>query len=767
MKYLQFPRKQISKIISVNNLILFLFIAIAPFVRAQFNFEYAGSIPVKIGSDTLDLAWGGGLNNAQFSDFDFDFDGDMDLFIFDRSSDEIRVFTQEVINGQKKYRLAYNAHQQFPVDIKYRATMVDYNNDGKKDLFTAGIGGVKVYKNVGDAINGLQWVVAKELIYSDNWGAMLNLYVSTADIPAFVDVEGDGDIDVLTFHISGEHLQYHQNQSIELYGIPDSLEFVLKNECWGGFREDINNSSVYLNDNTLECTTGNLPGAELPTSNGNSAKKPSNIMPKHSGSTVLAIDIDNSGVLDLVLGDVAFPNLNLLTNGGSAPNTNSLMISADMSFPSNSQPVSLHVFPAPFWVDVDFDGKKDLIVGTNARNVSENETSILFYKNLGTNSNPTFVYQTNAFLQNEMIEHGFASIPQLVDLDQDGLKDLIVSNFFTYKPTLNKESKIAFYKNTGTLTNPIFSLIDDDFLNLSTSSNGLRLTPAFGDLDNDGDLDMFLGLENGTLSYYQNNSVGPTITFAPALQNYQDNSGTIISSGQYASPQLFDINQDGLLDLIIGKKTGELMYYKNVGSANAPSFTLHNPMLGNIDVATSSPDGYPVPHFFRQGDSTYLFLGSVDGKMKYYNDIDTNLNPGQNFHLVSGEFLNMYTGAYSSFCTDDIDNDGFLDLFVGQDLGGVYHLEVDPNSTSALEEVEHLPEVIVYPNPTNGLFFVQAHNHMDLTVQITDLYGQIVIDLQEIDTKGTIDLTNQRSGIYLCILKDKQGNQWIKKVLKQ
>ena len=55
------------------------------------------------------------------------------------------------------------------------------------------------------------------------------------------------------------------------------------------------------------------------------------------------------------------------------------------------------MFPAAFFVDTDFDGKKDLIVSANAKNVSENETSVWFYKNMGSNSNPTFVYQTNAF----------------------------------------------------------------------------------------------------------------------------------------------------------------------------------------------------------------------------------------------------------------------------------------------------------------------------------------------------------------------------------
>jgi hypothetical protein len=164
--------------------------------------------------------------------------------------------------------------------------MVDYNQDGKNDLFCYGIGGIKVYKNVGDAINGIQWEVAKDLLYSDNWGADLNLYVSSADIPAIVDVDGDSDIDVLTYHIGGQHLQYHKNMSMENYGVPDSLEFVLMNECWGKFREDVNTNSLFLNDNTPPCAEGNVPNPESPIQNPNLEKlKPTEQTPKHEKYT--------------------------------------------------------------------------------------------------------------------------------------------------------------------------------------------------------------------------------------------------------------------------------------------------------------------------------------------------------------------------------------------------------------------------------------------------------------------------------------------------
>jgi hypothetical protein len=736
-------------------------------LSAQFNFEYSDSIPVKIGNDTLTLAWAGGLNYAQFSDIDFDFDGDLDLFVFDRSSNNIRVFLQETIAGEKQYKLKYDAKISFPSDIRYRATLVDYNNDGKNDLFAYGIGGIKVYRNVGDATNGLQWEVAKNLLYSDYGSSSLNLYVSSADIPAIVDVDNDGDIDVLSFHIGGEHLQYHQNQSMELYGIPDSLEFVLKNECWGKFREDINTSTVYLNDNSAICSTGNVPGAELNPTDILDKSKPSEDLPKHSGSTILAIDIDNSGVLDLVLGDVSYPNLNLLINGGTAPNTNSAMISNDNTFPSNSLPANMQVFPAAFWLDTDFDGKKDLIVGANAKNISENETSVIQYKNLGSNTNPIFVYQTNAFLQNEMIEHGTASIPVFFDFDQDGLEDLFVANFYRYKPTLDKKSSIAYYKNTGTPTSPVFTFIDNDFLNLSTATLGLHIVPTFGDLDGDGDKDLLIGLENGSLVYYQNTSVAPAMSFAAPIANYTDNLGSIISSGQYATPQLFDLNNDGLIDLIIGKKTGELLYYENSGTTTSPSFQLKNDLLGNIDIATTSPDGFPTPHFFRHNDTTYLFLGGIDGQLHYYNNIDGNLAIGSSFNLHSDNFLSIDAGAYSSFWVNDIDQDGFLNLFVGQDLGGLYHFEVDPNSQSSISEIENTIELIIYPNPTNGIFTLSSSDQGTLSFKVVDLFGKTVIPQKDFEGTITVDLQQHSAGMYLVIVSNTDGDQLVKRLLKE
>lgn len=720
--------------------------------QTELGFEFDPTPVVKIGTDTLVHAWGGGMNFVQFSDIDYDYDGQPDLFVFDRSGEEISLFRTVIQNGNPTYEYVYGGSHLFPADVRYRAALLDYNGDGKNDLFTYGIGGVKVYKNTGNAGTGLQWEVASNLLQSDYYGDVTNLYVSSGDIPAFADVEGDGDIDVLTFQIGGERLEYHQNQSMELYGIPDSLIFILKNECWGQFREDINSNAVLLNNTDSPCGPGNgnidNPLRTTPTGN-----HPDTLQAplRHSGSTVLALDADDNGVLDLILGDVSNTNLLLLINGGTQPNTNSPMISQDVNFPSNTTPATMQLFPAAFYVDVDHDGVKDLIVGANARTISQNEKSVTYYENLGTNTLPNFIFRSKSFLQGEMIEHGLGSIPVLFDQNGDGKRDLLIANFFRYKATLSKESTFMVYRNTGSAANPEYSYYEDDFFGLTSQSLGLRAVPAFGDLDGDGDEDMLIGLENGQINKYVNTAgAGNPVAFG-AASTLTDNTGATINVVAYAAPQLFDLDNDGLKDLIIGKKTGEIAYYRNTGTLAVPEFTLYNDTLGGVDVALNTPDGYAVPHFFRVNDTTHLFLGAYDGKLHYYNQIDGHLSAPDVFHLVSPNFRNIDVGLYSSFWTEDTDNDGLLNLFAGQDLGGLHHFEAVPGSTVGITPVvsqSHVWKAV--PNPATTSVHVYTETPLSENVRITvhTLTGEIVA---ETTSSGSvfIDVHNYSKGMYI------------------
>ena len=739
--------------------LIFLLLLASNSILAQFKFDFSSEIGVRVGSDTLAFPWAGGLNNVQFSTIDFDFDGDEDLFVFDRSRDNVRLFENALENGARMYKSVPFAADFFPSGIRYRVALADFNQDGKKDLFTYGVGGVKVYKNTGNSSTGLTWELQTNLIYSDYNGTISNLYVSSSDIPAYVDVDFDGDLDILTFHIGGQRMEYHQNQSQELYGHSDSLIFILKNECWGKFTEDANNNSLTLNDPNSPCSSGNIPDPQrYEEETGN----------RHAGSTVLAIDIDNSGVLDLILGDVAHTNLNLLINGGTEPNTNSAMIQQDNNFPSNTTPANMQLFPAAFYEDIDFDGKKDLLVGANARGVSQNEKSVLMYKNVGSNENPIFSYRTNQFLQAEMIDVGTGAIPVFFDANADGKEDLIVSQLYRYKEPLEKETALNLYRNTGTATEPFFSFIESNYLNFLDQNLGLRPVPTFGDVDGDGDLDLFIGLENGTLSYRENTAAPGSIPqFGTALNNYIDNQNQVISAGSYGFPQLFDLDNDGLIDLCIGKKTGELIFYKNVGTTTEPNFELANQLLGNIDIAPSNPEGYAAPHFFRFEDTTYLLLGGIDGKIRFYHGIDSNLETGDSFELISDYFRNISVEGYSSCWVNDIDQDGKLNLFVGGDLGGIFALEHNPASQVSIQPITSKVNFTIFPNPSTGKMSIQLQEEVSqkTVIQITNMQGKRVFETELKNQQSDYDFSTFQDGMYFILLMQSNGTfiqKWVK-----
>ncbi len=717
--------------------------------RAQFQFNFNDSVPVIKLGNTLKYPWAGGLNFAQFSELDYDFDGDLDLVVFDRSNDQIRVFTHRVQGASHSYQFDPYGDSYFPQGLRYRMYLADFDLDGKNDLFTYGIGGVKVYRNTGSIAGGLQWTLFKNLLYSNYNGNTMGLYVSSADIPAIIDVDEDTDLDILTFSIAGDHVEYHKNLSKELYGHCDSLIFELKNRCWGGFREEVTSNAITLFDNSTLCTTGNVPNPELPVDN-----KPEEESKAHAGSTLLALDLDNSGVLDLLVGDVAYGNLNKLINGGLNPNSNSQMVTVDPNFPSNSVSLDLQLFPGAFYLDVDFDGKRDLLCSPNAKGTSENEHSIWKYKNQGTNLLPNFIFETTSFLQQDMIEHGIGSVPVFADVTNDGLADMFVSHYFAYKSTLQKEMRMAYYKNTGTATSPIYTFIDADFLNLSQENLGFRMVPTFGDLSGDGKPELILGLEDGTLRYYPNLSTGSSPVFGVAQSLYSS-----IDVGQFAAPQLFDLDNDGLLDLVLGEKTGKLLFYQNTGSISVPSFNLINDSLGGIDVDVLTPDGFPQPHFFRFLDTTYLMLGAYDGKIRFYDSIDGNLS--DTFNLRSFPFLGLNLGAFSSVFVEDLDQDGRLDLYVGQDLGGIFRLEHQEGANLAVEDkLDHV--LSLYPNPFSNTLNIVGHERIG-NISLFSLSGQKVYNAEESSFAMELDLSSLKQGIYLL----QREGKFIGKVVKQ
>ena len=668
----------------------------------------------------------GGINSGQFSNIDLNLDGVMDLIVFDRSGNKLNPY----INNNGNYIYAPKYRNNFP-KIHDWILMRDYNLDGKNDIFTYSSGGMAVYLNTSNNID-LEFTEVTQLVLSDYGSNFLNIYISPVDIPAIADIDYDGDLDVLTFSILGGFVEYHKNQSMELYGNCDSLIFEFSESCWGLFYEGLN--SYILNCQNCQCPQVN--------SNYNAKQK-------HAGSTILAIDIDNDNDKDLILGDISYNNLNILINGGDSQNA--FMVNIDSIFPqnfNNTLAANIQGFPAGYYIDVTSDGIKDLIVTTNSQNNSENYESCWLYENNGQNNEPNFNFIQNNFLQADMLDFGTSAFPVFYDYNNDGLEDLIIGNYGYHNVNNDPTSSLALLENTGSDSIPSFNLIDRDWLNISsinlnTSLNipALNLSPTFGDLDGDNNKDLILGDADGKLHLFTN--IGNN-NFQLSNPNFQN-----IDIGQFAQPQLIDVNRDGLIDIIIGEQDGTINFLPNNGSSNNAIYDTIIENWGGIDVDQSYiTTGFSSPFLYDSNGVYQLFVGSYSGNIYQFSNIENNIY-GQ-FTELNSTVSNIWDGGKSALTLKDINSDNNPEMIIGNLAGGISYFSSDSifnDTTISYNNNLNKNLFTIYPNPNQNK--INISSTLNGEIKIYNLNGKIVKRKQKISEIEIINISDLEKGIYL------------------
>lgn len=441
-------------------------------------------------------------------------------------------------------------------------------------------------------------------------------------IPAFVDLDGDADVDLFVggsyssdLYGANPAVQYFENQ-----GTAAAPNFVMTSHPLLGSIQNFLDADLafadFDTDGDLDAFVGQYfsgygirsfrnDGASFTEISG--AGDPLSGFYVRQGSPKFA-DVDGDGDLDFVVGHTYVNRTSIYY----AENTGGFVLVQKNGL--NQSPfggVDVGNDAAPTFTDIDGDGDLDAIIGSK-------------YSGQGLT---IYVNNDGLFIEdpeNPLTEiAGNNVVPSLVDIDDDGDLDLFYGG-----------RSISFFRNIGTAANPVFGEVAEPNLFPSlNSSNSYDLSISFIDLDNDGDLDALIGnadYGNIGISYFENtgSATNPAFTIGDVPEPFDDDDLFEYNPNVVA----VDLDNDGDLDLAITEtyyngwygdsNAGRTRFFENTGNG----FTeMASPLLTELTpqsiTAFADIDGDgDLDAFVGNG---YSFDADQDGKVFYYE----NTNP--------------------------------------------------------------------------------------------------------------------------------------------
>ncbi len=468
----------------------------------------------------------------------------------------------------------------------------DIDCDGDQDLFLGRqTGSITFYENIG-----AQAGTPRFRFVTDSWQDILIIggglfrgnELHGANNIAFADLEGSSATEMLFGDFFSRSLYYFVNNGscsdndLELtatgYPPPDTLATAGFNTprltdidgdgdadlfvtVLGGFYSStlnvVDNFMYYRNEGS--------------SSQAAFSRQTSNYLDQWDGSEqsipTLA-DIDDDGDPDLFVGmrnyqtqSAASGRLYFFENRGTAQQPDFFLADSEYVVVDGAY----HYAPA--FADFDGDDDLDLLMGRD-------NGKLLYFENTGTAQNANLVLRSKTFAD---IDVGANATPLVVDMDGDGLDDLLIGEF---------SGNINYYKNDG---NGVYTLIDDDFGGLSVLGEDY-LTVALNARTDSG-LTLWVGGESGKIYFV----------------NAQDGEAGIEESGlkiqTRSAPFAFDIDDDGDNDIICGTRGGGLAFFRNLEVSSLEAG--NTPLPRQFFVS----EGYPNPF-----NGTVSFKVSTGGR---------------------------------------------------------------------------------------------------------------------------------------------------------
>lgn len=476
--------------------------------------------------ERFDFPFLGGFSVPRPQLVDIDADGDDDLFL-QETSGSVAFF--ENVGPPGEARFVWRTGRYGNLDVGEWFRFADIDADGDPDLMgEVRFSMIRIWQNVGGAAEARFEILADTL--RDTAGEPI--YADRQSIPNVVDLDCDGRLDLLLGRVDGTVSRYEspaagQNGAPRFEHVADRFEGI------------------------------EIIGQITPSA-------------RHGANTLVLFDIDADGDADLFWGDFFEPGLLLIENRGTCPEFS--LRSQPSPFPP-ADPLTTSGYNAATFGDVDGDDDLDLVVGVLGGAFNPIRTSA---DNLYWIEREETLWRLRTRRLLSQVDIGSESASAIGDLDADGDPDLLLAN--KIDPADPMTARIYRFENVGTMDRPVLRRRD-----ALPIEGRFHYAPALADIDGDGDLDLVLGTWNEGVWLYRN-------TGTPAEPRFEETGSLLVdlTRGSHATPALGDADGDGDLDLLVGESSGELNMYENEGTSKEPRFVLVSDTFQGIDAGRRS-----------------------------------------------------------------------------------------------------------------------------------------------------------------------------------